>query len=190
LKAEGLEAKGLINKDEAEVIMARNIPNQTFEIDVNPATPPSSGYVFWHTYTFSDGSVAIYFKRRDSDSGQTILRITSPKKQAYDKWRKEHKKAEQNAEANRKIDLLETPETAIAKTNVHNLKQSSPTIFRDIKLISTGAHSGQDDSFPSMDTALGRYQNKLYQAVFSRWNLKAIKPWPKSGLTGSLCAFM
>ena len=31
---------------------------------------------------------------------------------------------------------------------------------------------GQDASFASMATALGRYQHKLYLAIGSRWNLK------------------
>jgi len=156
LKAEGLEAKGLINKAEAEVIMARNIPNQTFEIDVDPATPFSDSYVFWHTYTFSDGSVAVYFRRKDSDSDQSVVIITSPKKQAYDKLRKEQKKADEKKDANRKVDLLETPEGKVQMS--------------------------QDSSSASMDTALGRYQHKLYQEIGSRWNYRVQQTMAQIGV--------
>ena len=47
-----------------------------------------------------------------------------------------------------------------------------PDIFRDRSAISGGAQLGQDASFASMDTAIGRYQHKLYLGIGSRWNLK------------------
>jgi hypothetical protein len=169
--------------------MARNIPNQTFTVDVDPTTPFSDSYVFWLTYTFSDGSVAVYFKRKDSESDQAVVIITSPKKQAYDKWKKEHKKTDQNTEANRKIDLLEKPETAITKTSVLNHTNIPPTIFRDLNAVSGGAQLGQDASFASMATALGRYQHKLYLAIGSRWNLKVQQTMAQQGKDEVLIGF-
>ena len=47
-----------------------------------------------------------------------------------------------------------------------------PDIFRDRSAVSGGAQVGQDASFASMATALGRYQHKLYLAIGSRWNLR------------------
>jgi len=47
-----------------------------------------------------------------------------------------------------------------------------PDIFRDRSAVSGGAQLGQDASFASMATALGRYQHKLYLAIGSRWNLR------------------
>jgi len=47
-----------------------------------------------------------------------------------------------------------------------------PDIFRDRSAISGGAQLGEDASFASMATALGRYQHKLYLAIGSRWNLQ------------------
>lgn len=189
LKAEGLEAKGLINKAEAEVIMARSIPTQTFTIDANPATPFSDSYVFWLSYTFSNGSEAVYYKFKDSEPGQAVVIIMTPKKQAYDKWRKERKEANQNNEANRKIDLLEKPETAITKTNVLNHTNTPPTIFRDLSAISGGSQMGQDASFASMATALGRYQHKLYLAIGSRWNLKVQQTMAQIGKDSVMVRF-
>ena len=179
LKAEGLEARGVINKAEAEVIMARNIPTQTFTLDADPLTPFSDSYAFWLTYTFSDDSVAVYYKRKDSGADQAVVTIMSPKKQAYDKWRKEKKKIDQNNEANRKIDLLETPETTIGKTKAYN---PPPEIYRDLSAVSGGAQMGQDASFASMGTALGRYQHKLYLAIGSRWNVKVQQTMAQIGV--------
>lgn len=47
-----------------------------------------------------------------------------------------------------------------------------PDIFRDRSAVAGGAQLGQDASFASMATALGRYQHKLYLAIGSRWNLR------------------
>lgn len=47
-----------------------------------------------------------------------------------------------------------------------------PDIFRDRSAVAGGAQVGQDASFASNATPLGRYQSKLYRAIGSRWNLK------------------
>jgi len=47
-----------------------------------------------------------------------------------------------------------------------------PAIFRNLSAVSGGAVLGQDASFASMGTALGRYQHKLYLAIGSRWHVK------------------
>jgi outer membrane biosynthesis protein TonB len=41
---------------------------------------------------------------------------------------------------------------------------------------------GQDASFASMATALGRYQHKLYLAIGSRWNLKVQQAMAQIGV--------
>lgn len=41
---------------------------------------------------------------------------------------------------------------------------------------------GQDASFASMATALGRYQHKLYLAIGSRWNLKVQQTMAQIGV--------
>jgi len=45
-----------------------------------------------------------------------------------------------------------------------------PDIFRDRSAISGGAQTGQDASFASIGTALGRYQRRLYLGIGSRWS--------------------
>ena len=47
-----------------------------------------------------------------------------------------------------------------------------PVICGDRSAVSGGAQMGQDATFASMETAIGRYQNKLYLGIGSRWNLK------------------
>lgn len=57
-----------------------------------------------------------------------------------------------------------------------------PDIFRDRSAVSGGAQMGQDASFASMATALGRYQHKLYLAIGSRWNLKVQQTMAQIGV--------
>ena len=57
-----------------------------------------------------------------------------------------------------------------------------PDIFRDRSAVSGGATMGQDASFASMATALGRYQHKLYLAIGSRWNLKVQQTMAQIGV--------
>ena len=71
-----------------------------------------------------------------------------------------------------------TPPTPSAAQAAADASESSsamappPDIFRDRSAVSGGAQLGQDASFASMATALGRYQHKLYLAIGSRWNLR------------------
>ena len=57
-----------------------------------------------------------------------------------------------------------------------------PDIFRDRSAVSGGASMGQDASFASMGTALGRYQHKLYLAIGSRWNVKVQQTMAQIGV--------
>ncbi len=57
-----------------------------------------------------------------------------------------------------------------------------PDIFRDRSAVSGGAAMGQDASFASMGTALGRYQHKLYLAIGSRWNNKVQQTMAQIGV--------
>jgi len=57
-----------------------------------------------------------------------------------------------------------------------------PDIFRDRSAVSGGATMGQDASFASMATALGRYQHKLYLAIGSRWNSKVAQTMAQIGV--------
>ena len=57
-----------------------------------------------------------------------------------------------------------------------------PDIFRSRSATSGGAQMGQDASFASMATALGRYQHKLYLAIGSRWNLKVQQTMAQIGV--------
>lgn len=67
------------------------------------------------------------------------------------------------------------PSAAQAASNASDSSSAMappPDIFRDRSAVSGGAAMGQDASFASMGTALGRYQHKLYLAIGSRWNNK------------------
>ncbi|NBS13955.1 MAG: hypothetical protein EBT57_03940 [Verrucomicrobia bacterium] len=57
-----------------------------------------------------------------------------------------------------------------------------PDIFRDRSAVAGGAQMGQDASFASMATALGRYQHKLYLAIGSRWNQKVQQTMAQIGV--------
>jgi len=57
-----------------------------------------------------------------------------------------------------------------------------PDIFRDRSAVAGGAQMGQDASFASMATALGRYQHKLYLAIGSRWNSKVQQTMAQIGV--------
>ena len=57
-----------------------------------------------------------------------------------------------------------------------------PEFCGDRNAVSGGAQMGQDASFASMGTALGRYQHKLYLGIGSRWNLKVHQTMDKIGV--------
>ncbi len=64
-----------------------------------------------------------------------------------------------------------------------------PDIFRDRSAVSGGAQMGQDASFASMGTALGRYQHKLYLGIGSRWNLKVQQTMAQIGVNRVVIRF-
>jgi len=81
-----------------------------------------------------------------------------------------------------------TPPTPSAAQAAADASDSSsalappPDIFRDRSAVAGGAQMGQDASFASMATALGRYQHKLYLAIGSRWNLKVQQTMAQIGV--------
>jgi outer membrane biosynthesis protein TonB len=77
------------------------------------------------------------------------------------------------------------PSAAQAASNASDSSSAMappPDIFRDRSAVSGGAQMGQDASFASMATALGRYQHKLYLAIGSRWNLKVQQTMAQIGV--------
>ncbi len=56
-----------------------------------------------------------------------------------------------------------------------------PEIFRNLSAVSGGAALSQDVSFATKGTNLNRYQQKLYLAIASRWNLKVAQTMAKIG---------
>lgn len=81
-----------------------------------------------------------------------------------------------------------TPPTPSAAQAAADASDSSsamappPDIFRDRSAVAGGAQLGQDASFASMATALGRYQHKLYLAIGSRWNSKVAQTMAQIGV--------
>ena len=173
LKTEGVEIRGVANDAEVEVLLARNVPAGTsFQLIDNPKTPYSSEFSDFKDYTFSNDVKAYSYRLK----GAELYRITirSPKMQAFEEWTKEQKKKKKITEANEKIDAIESPSLEAVPRSKERDPPSAPPpdIFRDLSAESGGAVLGQDASFASMGTALGRYQHKLYLAIGSRWNLK------------------
>jgi len=77
------------------------------------------------------------------------------------------------------------PSAAQAASNASDSSSAMappPDIFRDRSAVSGGAQMGQDASFASMATALGRYQHKLYLAIGSRWNSKVAQTMAQIGV--------
>ena len=77
------------------------------------------------------------------------------------------------------------PSAAQAASNASDSSSAMappPDIFRDRSAVSGGASMGQDASFASMGTALGRYQHKLYLAIGSRWNVKVQQTMAQIGV--------
>ena len=190
LKAEGVEINGIISQEEAEVLIARNVPSQKFSLDLNPHTPYAKEFAFWKVYIFTDDSTAYYYSLKgDVSSG---IKILTPKMAAYNEWRKEAEKTQKINDANLMIDSIEKPEGTPAKSRAsstppsanpdeYDVMDSPPTIFRDRSAVSGGAQMGQEASFASMGTAIGRYQHKLYLSIGSRWNLKVLQSIQKIG---------
>jgi hypothetical protein len=182
LKTEGVEIRGVANDAEVEVLLARNVPaGTTFQLIDNPKTPYSSEFSDFKDYTFSNDVKAYSYRLK----GAELYRITirSPKMQAFEEWTKEQKKKKKITEANEKIDAIESPSLEAVPRSKERDPPSAPPpdIFRDLSAVSGGAVLGQDASFASMGTALGRYQHKLYLAIGSRWNLKVAQTMAQIG---------
>lgn len=187
LKAEGVRITGKMNDKEAEVFMARNVPvGTTFQLVENPETPYRNYFDFWKSYTFSDKTTAHFCRPKQFNDGFSELVIETEKMAAFQKWKKEKDEIKKLADANAKADKIESSSNEIKKETQNTRNQNSktventsedndapaPDIFRDRSAVSGGAQMGQDASFASMSSALGRYKHKLYLAIGSRWNLK------------------
>jgi hypothetical protein len=172
LKTEGVEIRGVANDAEVEVLLARNVPaGTTFQLTDNPRTPYSGEFSDFKDYTFSNDVKAYSYRLKGAELCGIIIR--SPKMQAFEEWTKEQKKKKKITEANEKIDAIESPSLeAVPRPKERDPSAPPPDIFRDLSAVSGGAVLGQDASFASMGTALGRYQHKLYLAIGSRWNVK------------------
>jgi len=171
LKTEGVEIRGVANDAEVEVLLARNVPaGTTFQLTDNPKTPYSSEFSDFKDYTFSNDVKAYAYRLKGAELYGIIIR--SPKMQAFEEWTKEEKKKKKIKDANEKIDALESPKSTVTKKERKSVFPPPPDIYLDLSAVSGGAVLGQDASFASMGTSLGRYQHKLYLAIGSRWNVK------------------
>jgi len=168
-KAEGVHITGKINDKEAEVFMARNVPPGTsFQLVENPETPYRHHFDFWKSYAFSDKTSAHFCRPKQFNEGYSELVIETEKMQAFQKWKREKEEQKKLADANSKADRIESAKAPIEEVDA----SPPPEIFREKSAVSGGAQMGQDASFASMATALGRYKHKLYLAIGSRWNFK------------------
>jgi hypothetical protein len=182
LKTEGVEIRGVANDAEVEVLLARNVPaGTTFQLTDNPRTPYSGEFSDFKDYTFSNDVKAYSYRLKGAELYGIIIR--SPKMQAFEEWTKEQKKKKKITEANEKINAIESPSLeAVPRPKERDPSAPPPDIFRDLSAVSGGAVLGQDASFASMGTALGRYQHKLYLAIGSRWNLKVAQTMAQIGV--------
>ena len=182
LKTESVEIRGVENDAEGEVLLSRNVPaGTTFQLNVNPRTPYSSEFSDFKDYTFSNDVKAYSYRLKGAELYGIIIK--SPKMQAFEEWTKEQKKKKKITEANEKIDAIESPSLeAVPRPKERDPSAPPPDIFRDRSAVSGGAQMGQDASFASMGTALGRYQHKLYLGIGSRWNLKVQQTMDKIGV--------
>jgi hypothetical protein len=187
LKAESVRITGKINDKEAEVFMARNVPPGTsFQLVENPETPYRNYFDFWKSYVFSDKTSAHFCRPKQYNDGYSELVIETEKMQAFQKWKKEKDEQRKLEDANKKADRSESSSTG-TKKEIQNTRDNNyvnavstsedndapaPDIFRDRSAVVGGAQMGQDASFASMASALGRYKHKPYLAIGSRWNLK------------------
>ena len=172
LKTEGVEIQGVANDAEVEVLLARNVPaGTTFQLTDNPRTPYSSEFSDFKDYTFSNDVKAYSYRLKGAELYGIIIK--SPKMQAFAEWTKEQKKKKKITEANEKIDAIESSSLeAVPRPKERDPSAPPPDIFRDRSAVSGGAAMGQDASFARMDTAIGRFQHKLYLAIGLRWNMK------------------
>jgi len=199
LKAEGAEITGPISQEEAEVLIARNVPSQKYSLDLNPRTPYSKEFAFFKAYIFSDDSTAYYYSLKGDGEFSGII-ISTPKMAAHKDWIKKSEKTKKINDANLMIDSIEKPEGTPEKNIVsrtlssaspdeYEVMGSPPDIFRDRSAVSGGAQMGQEASFASMGTAISRYQHKLYLGIGSRWNLKVQQDMTQIGVSRVVIRF-
>jgi hypothetical protein len=184
LKTEGIEAVGDMSRTEAEVLIARNVPLESFTpVELEDGLLKQTFFVFFSKYLFNSGTKAYFLKGKLEGSKTAKVLIDTPKMQQYDKWLKGLNEKKELDNANIKIDSLEKPESTSEKSRASGTTPSvisdedddmacPPDIFRDRNAVSGGAQMGQDATFASMGTAIGRYKHKLYLGIGSRWNLK------------------
>ena len=198
LKTEGVEVVGDMSRTEAEVLIARNVPSESFTpVELEDGLLKQTFFVFFSKYLFNSGTKAYFLKGKLEGSKIAKVLIDTPKMQQYDFWLKGLNEKKELDSANKKIDSIESaqavrrldsttpiPSSFPPKTELllpvsdssasgSSLAMTTPPdIYRDRSAVSGGAQMGQDASFASMDTALGRYQHKLYLGIGSRWNLK------------------
>jgi len=184
LKTEGVEVVGDMSRTEAEVLIARNVPLESFTpVELEDGLLKQTFFVFFSKYLFQSGTKAYFLKGKLEGSKTAKVLIDTPKMQQYDFWLKGLNKKKELDDANNKIDSLEKPESTPEKSRAsstspfanpdeYEVMGPPPDIFRDRSAVSGGAQLGQDASFASMGTAIGRYQHKLYLGIGSRWNLK------------------
>jgi len=167
-RTEEVDIKGDLSEKEAEVLMARNVPTgATYSANDNPTVPLIFQGSFYKEYNFSDKTLAYYV----GTGGQKQLVIKTPKMVEFETWLTENEKKKELAKANQRADRVESQSIQIPLEKKDE-PAPPPDIFRDSRAASGGAQMGQDASFASMETALGRYQHKLYLAIGSRWNVK------------------
>ena len=145
-KAEKVFIMGNLSQKEAEVLMARNVPaGTTFTLDENPLLPVLAASAFEKAYTFSDKSTAHLIGK----TGWGQLTIQTPKMVAFEVWQNEEKKKKELADANNRIDRIE-----------------SKAIEEDSTKLKT------DETLAHENTPLGAYQKMLYSAISTRWKSK------------------
>jgi hypothetical protein len=209
LKTEGVEVVGDMSRTEAEVLISRNVPSESFTpVELEDGLLKQTFFVFFNEYHFKSGTKAYFSKGKLEGSRKAKVQIDSPKMQQYDLWLKGVNKKKELDSANNKIDSIESAE-AVRNFNPTTPKPSKlppksehllpigdppsasdsssamappPDIFRDRSAVSGGATLGQDASIACMGTAIGRYQYKLYLAIASRWNVKVQQILEKIGV--------
>jgi len=209
LKTEGVEVVGDMSRTEAEVLISRNVPSESFApVELEDGLLKQTFFVFFNEYHFKSGTKAYFSKGKLEGSRKAKVQIDSPKMQQYDIWLKGVNKKKELDSANNKIDSIESakavrnfnpttpkpsklppkPEHLLPIGDPPSASDSSsamappPDIFRDRSAVSGGATLGQDASFACMGTAIGRYQHKLYLAIGARWNTRVQQTMAQIGV--------
>ena len=111
LKTEGVEVVGDMSKTEAEVLIARNVPSESFTpVELEDGLLKQTFFVFFNEYHFNSGTKAYFSKGKLEGSRKAKVQIDSPKMQQYDLWLKGVNKKKELDSANNKIDSIESAE--------------------------------------------------------------------------------